>query len=192
MPVELLEPADQHLVAARRLRVIGVDAEPARDRIERAREFRAQEVRQVVFCRPLPAHALRCREACRVVDHGAAAQRRALQHDQTQVTGREQPAGIVHRFERVSLQMGKVCLVAIATLLQNDHILPGGRQLGRDDATAGSRADDNDIAGECVICRDDDGVNRLRCGRWRSEGARIPNGACCTGRRVMRDGGEAL
>src|SRR6185295_19821118 len=56
----------------------------------------------------------------------------------------------------------------------------------------GSRADDDDIAGKSAICRDDDGVDRLRCGWWRSERARVSNRARCGGRRVMRDGGEAL
>src|SRR6267378_4503809 len=118
VPSQLLETADEHLVASRGSCVIGVDADPASDCLERAREFRALEVREAVLSSPLPPHRLRRRKAGRVIDHGAAAERRSLQYDQPQIARGEQAAGIIHRFERVPLLVGEIRLVAIPASLR--------------------------------------------------------------------------
>jgi len=168
MPSQLLEAPDEHLVAPRGPSMIGVDTEPARDGVERARVFRALEVRQVVRSSPLPAHGFGCRKARRVVDHGTATERRALQDDQTEIARGQQAARVVHRLERVAFLVREVRLVTIAAFLQHDDVLPGGGQLGRDDATTGAGADHDDIATERGVPRDGEGTDRLRCGGWRA------------------------
>ena len=188
MPTELLETANEHLVPSRRLRVIGVDVDPACDSIERAREFRALKVRQVVFLRPLPAHGFRCRETRRVIDHGAAAERRSLQHDQPEIARGQQAAGIVHRLERVALLVREVRLVAVPALLQHEDVLAGGGELSRDDATARAGADDDYVAAQRAVRRNGHGADRFGCGRGKSKRTGISDGACGTGRRVMRHG----
>src|SRR6266571_6509065 len=77
MPLQLLEAANQDLVPPRRSRMLGVDAEPARDRIEGACELVAFEVWQAVLSSPLMADRIGCPEAGRVIDHGPAADRKS-------------------------------------------------------------------------------------------------------------------
>ena len=192
MPFHLLEPFDEHLVAARGLRVIRVDAEPAGDGVERAGVFHTFEVRQMVFSRPLPPDGFWRREARRVVDHGAATKCRALQHDQAQIARSEHAARIVHRFERVPLLVGEVRLVAIPALLQHDDVLPCGGQLSRDHATAGARADDDYVAAERTVRRNGDRTDRLRGGGRRTQRAGISDGARRSGCGVMRDSRQPL
>ncbi len=91
-----------------------------------------------MVARPLLAHRIGCREARRIVDHGPAAQRRALQDDESQIARREQATRVVHRLQRLAFLMCEVRLVAVATLLQHDDILAARGQLGGDDATTGT------------------------------------------------------
>src|SRR6266852_7727975 len=101
--------------------------------------------------RPLLAHRIRRREARRVVDHGAAAERRALQDDESEIARREQAARVVHRLQRLAFLMREVGLVAVAAFLQYDDVLAARCQLGGDDSATGTRSHDNDVARECRV-----------------------------------------
>ncbi len=194
VPPQLLEAANQYLVPPRWFRMIGVDAEPASDRVERACEFDAFEVWQAVLVSPLAAHAVRRVKARRVVDHGPAAERRPLQHDEPQIARREQAAGVVQRFEGFAFLMREIRFVAIAALFQHDHVPSRGRELSRHDASARSGADHDNVAIEGRVGGDGDRTNRLgRLGRrGRAQWTRIPDGARGSWRRVVRDGCEPL
>jgi len=142
--------------------------------------------------RPLLAHRIRRREARRVVDHGPAAERRALQDDESQIARREQAARVVHRLQRLALLMCEVRLVAVATLLQRDDILAASRQLGGDDPATGARAYDNDVAHECRVATYRERADWLWCVGWNPERPGIADRATGPWRRVVGNGGEAF
>src|SRR5213596_3424712 len=104
MPAQPLEPADQALVAATGLRVVGVDAEPRGDGVEGSEEFARREVRQAVRPRPLVAYRFGRMEARGVIDDGAAAEAVALEDEHREVVGREEAARVVHPRQRVALE----------------------------------------------------------------------------------------
>src|SRR6266545_5628863 len=78
--------------------------------------------------------------------------------------------------------------ISIAAFLQDNHVLAGGRELGRNDPATRTGADDDGVAAECRVCRDDDRPDRLWGPGWWPQRTRIADGAGRSGRRVMRDG----
>src|SRR5260370_38166005 len=99
-----------------------------------------------MLARPLLAPRIRRREARRVVDHGAAAERRALQDDETQIARREQAARVVHRLQRLAFLTRELGLVAVAAFLQDADVLAAACRLGGEDGATAPRSHASDVA----------------------------------------------
>ncbi len=122
MPTEPLEPADEHAIAAAGRGVGGVHAEPGGHRVEGPGELGAREVREAVLPRPLVAHAVGRSEARRIVDHGAAAQRGALQEHEAEIARGEEAAAVVQLREPFGFVVREVRFVPVRALLEHDDV----------------------------------------------------------------------
>ena len=107
--------------------------------------LRSIEPLEPMVRRPGGPHGQRGVDAGHPVDEGPAPDPRAGKHADRAVPGREQAVIQVQARERVQLGPGHRRLVDRRSCLEHDHGPARRRQLRRDDASAGARADHDDV-----------------------------------------------
>ena len=149
-PAEGLGAAPHRLLGPVQVRAAVVHAEPLPDGVEVAVEVRARKALEAVLAFPLLAHPRLRAQAVRPVDRGAPAVGGArVQRDVHVGRGVRAPAP-VHVLVGPQLVLVEVALVVEAARLQHEHLEPGARELARDHAAPGTRADHHDVG---VIAR---------------------------------------
>ena len=119
-----LERLGHQLVRPVRLRLVGVDVDPRRDRVEVRVEVRAVDAGEPERG-PLGSYRLRRPQADERVDDRPAAERRAREQADRAALAEEEPAPQVELPGADRLELPEVRLVAVAAALEHEHRAAG-------------------------------------------------------------------
>src|SRR6266568_6693624 len=111
---------------------------------------------------PFFKHIRRGLKGCHPIDHCATPQGASRQNNQTQVFRGQRPSLQVEFWRCPRLLQGKVCLVVIAALLQDNDVFPCHGEFTGDYSTTSARANHDHISLQRGIFGDRQWFNRLR------------------------------
>jgi hypothetical protein len=132
---------DELVVGVDLLRLDAVHLEPREDARDRRLQAALVDLRQAEEPLPVREDLGRRRHAVRHVDHGGAAEARALQHVDRAVLGELLAAAAVEGGEHLVLALVEVAGGEPAALLDHEHVDAGLGEERRDDRAPGARSD---------------------------------------------------